>query len=54
MHVAPPDIWIVVVHIGVIDLLGLHNSPHSWTGIVDPSLPGFTIALVWIPCCAIG
>jgi hypothetical protein len=46
MHVAPPDIWIVVVHIGVIDLLGLHNSPRSWTGMVDPSLPGFTIA----PC----
>jgi hypothetical protein len=31
-----------------------HNPPHSWTGTVDPSLPDFTIALVWIPYCAIG
>jgi hypothetical protein len=31
---------------GVTVLLGLHNPPRSWTGTVDPSLPGFTIA----PC----
>jgi hypothetical protein len=27
-------------------MLGLHNSPRSWTGTVGPSLPSFTIA----PC----
>jgi hypothetical protein len=41
-----PAIRIVVVPIGVIVLLGLPNPPHSWTGMVGPSLPGFTIA----PC----
>jgi hypothetical protein len=46
MHVAPPTIWIVVVPVGVIVLLGLRNPPHSWTGMVGPSLPSFTIA----PC----
>jgi hypothetical protein len=46
MHVAPPAIWIVVVPARVIVLLGLRNLPHSLTGMVDPSLPGFTIA----PC----
>jgi hypothetical protein len=46
MHVAPPAIWIVVVPAGVIVLLVLCNPPRSWTGIVGPSLPGFTIA----PC----
>jgi hypothetical protein len=46
MHVAPPAIWIVVVSTGVTVLLGLHNPPRSWTGMVGPSLPGFTIA----PC----
>jgi hypothetical protein len=46
MHVAPPAIRIVVVPAGVTVLLGLHNPPHSWTGMVGPSLPGFTIA----PC----
>jgi hypothetical protein len=44
MHVAPPAIRIVVVPAGVTVLLGLHNPPRSWTGIVGPSLPGFTIA----------
>jgi hypothetical protein len=44
----------VVVPAGVTVLLGLHNPPRSWIGMVGPSLPGFTIALVWIPCCAIG
>jgi hypothetical protein len=46
MHVAPSAIWIIVVPTGVTVLLGLYNLPRSWTGIVDPSLPGFTIA----PC----
>jgi hypothetical protein len=31
---------------GVTKLLGLYNPPRSWTGMVGPSLPGFTIA----PC----
>jgi hypothetical protein len=44
MHVAPLAIWIVVVPTGVTVLLGPHNPPRSWTGIVGPSLPGFTIA----------
>jgi hypothetical protein len=44
MHVAPPAIWIVVVHTGVTVLLGLCNPQYSWTGTVGPSLPGFTIA----------
>jgi hypothetical protein len=46
MHVAPPAIWSVVVPARVTILLGLRNPPHSWTGTVGPSLPGFTIA----PC----
>jgi hypothetical protein len=46
MHVALPVIWIVVVPTGVTVLLGLRNPPHSWTGTMGPSLPGFTIA----PC----
>jgi hypothetical protein len=46
MHVAPPAIRIVVVPAGVTILLGLRNPPHSWTGTVGPSLPGFSIA----PC----
>jgi hypothetical protein len=46
MHVVPSAIRIVVVPVGVIVLLGLHNPPRSWTDTVDPSLPGFTIA----PC----
>jgi hypothetical protein len=54
MHVAPPAIRIVVIPVGVTVLLGLYNPPRSWTGMVSPSLPDFTIALVWIPCCAIG
>jgi hypothetical protein len=44
VQVVPPDIWIVVVPAGVIVLLGLHNPPRSWTGMVGPSLPGITIA----------
>jgi hypothetical protein len=46
MHVAPPTIRIVVVHAGVIVMLGLCNPPRSWTGMVGPTLPGLTIA----PC----
>jgi hypothetical protein len=46
MHVAPPAIRIVMVPAGLTVLLGLHNPPRGWTGTVDPSLPGFTIA----PC----
>jgi hypothetical protein len=44
MHVAPPAIRIIMVPAEVTVLLGLHNLPHSWTGTVGPSLPGFTIA----------
>jgi hypothetical protein len=29
MHVVPPDIWTVVVPVGVIVLLGLRNPPRS-------------------------
>jgi hypothetical protein len=54
MHVAPPIIRIVVVPIGVTVMLGLCNPPSSWIGTVGPSLPGLTIAPVWISCCAIG
>jgi hypothetical protein len=43
MHVEPPAIRIVMVFARVIVLLGLHNVAHSWTGMVGPSLPGFTI-----------
>jgi hypothetical protein len=43
---APPAIRIVVVPVGVTVLLGLHNPPRSWAGMVGLSLPGFTIA----PC----
>jgi hypothetical protein len=46
MHMAPPPIRTVVVPAGVTILLGLHNPPRSWTGMVGPSLPGITIA----PC----
>jgi hypothetical protein len=46
IHAAPPAIQIVVVPAGVTVLLGLHNPPRSWTGMVDPSLPSFTI----VPC----
>jgi hypothetical protein len=46
MHAVPPAIRIVVVPVGVIVLLGLHNPPCNWTSTVGPSLPGFTIA----PC----
>jgi hypothetical protein len=44
MHMAPPAIRIVVVPIGVTVMLGLCNPPHSWTGMVGPSLSGLTIA----------
>jgi hypothetical protein len=46
MRVVLLAIRIVVVPVGVTDLLGLHNPPCSWTRMVGPSLPGFTIA----PC----
>jgi hypothetical protein len=46
MHAVLPAIRIVVVPTRVTALLGLRNPPRSWTGTVDPSLPGFTIA----PC----
>jgi hypothetical protein len=46
MHVVPSAIRIVVVPIGMTVMLGLHNPPRSWTGMVGPSLLGFTIA----PC----
>jgi hypothetical protein len=54
MHVVPLAIQTVVVPAGVTVLLGLHNPPHRWTGTVGPSLPNYTIPLVWIPCRAIG
>jgi hypothetical protein len=46
MHTVPLVIRIVVVPVGVIVLLGLRDPPRSWSGIVGPSLPVFTIA----PC----
>jgi hypothetical protein len=46
MHAVPPTIRIVVVPTGVTILLGLRNPPRSWTDMVGPSLPDFTIA----PC----
>jgi hypothetical protein len=46
MHVVPLAIQIVVVPTRVTVLLGLHNPPRSWTGMVGLSLSGFTIA----PC----
>jgi hypothetical protein len=44
MHAAPPGIRTIVVPAGVTVLLGLRNPPYSWTGMVGPSLPDFTIA----------
>jgi hypothetical protein len=44
MHAVPLSIRIVVVAAGVTVILGLHNLPHSWTDMVGPSLPDFTIA----------
>jgi hypothetical protein len=44
MHVAPPAVRIVVVPARVTVLLDLHNLPHSWMGMMGPSLPSFTIA----------
>jgi hypothetical protein len=46
MHVAPPAIRIIVVPTRVTVISGIHNPPCSWTGMVGPSLPGFTIT----PC----
>jgi hypothetical protein len=46
MHAVLPAIRTVVVPVGVTVLLGLCNPPCSWTGLVGPSLPNFTIA----PC----
>jgi hypothetical protein len=54
MHTVHLAIRTVVVPTEVTALLGLHNPPHSLTGTVGPSLPDFTIALVWIPCYVIG
>jgi hypothetical protein len=45
-HVAPRPYGLFVVPVGVTVLLVLHNASRSWTGMVGPSLPGFTIA----PC----
>jgi hypothetical protein len=46
MHTVPLAIRTIVVPVGVIVLLGLHNPPCSWTDMVGPSLPHITIA----PC----
>jgi hypothetical protein len=46
MHMVPLAIQIVVVPTRVTVLLGLHNPPRSWTGMVGSSLSDFTIA----PC----
>jgi hypothetical protein len=46
MHAAPLAIQTAVVPARVIVLLVLRNPPRSWTGMVGPSLPDFTIA----PC----
>jgi hypothetical protein len=46
MQVAPLVISIVMVRVGATVQLGLHSPPCSWTGMVGPSLPSFTIA----PC----
>jgi hypothetical protein len=46
MHAVPLAIQIVVVLVGVTVLSRLRNPPHSWTGMVGPSLLSFTIA----PC----
>jgi hypothetical protein len=54
MHVAPPAIRIIVVPTEVIVLLGLHNPPHTWTSMVGPFLPGFTISPCVDSICAIG
>jgi hypothetical protein len=53
MHAVPPAIWIVVIPAGVTVLLGPHNPPCSWTGIVGPYLASL-LPVVWIPCYAIG
>jgi hypothetical protein len=44
MHATPLTMRIVVVSARVTVLLGLHNPPCSWTSMVGPSPPGFTIA----------
>jgi hypothetical protein len=46
IYMEPSAIRTAVVPTGVTILLGFHNSPHSWTGTVGPSLPDLTIA----PC----
>jgi hypothetical protein len=43
MHASRPAIQTVVVPVGVTVLLGLRNPPRSWTDMVGPSLPDFTI-----------
>jgi hypothetical protein len=56
IHVVSPAIRIVVVPTAVTILLRLLNPPCSWTGIVDPSLPDFTIApyMDFLLCYSIG
>jgi hypothetical protein len=54
MNAAPSAIRTAVLPSSVTFMLGLHNPPRSWTGTVGLALPGFIIALVWIPCCATG
>jgi hypothetical protein len=44
VHVASLAIRIIVAPAGVIVMLGLHNPPRNWIGMVGPSLHGFTIA----------
>jgi hypothetical protein len=43
MHIALSAVQIIVVPTGVTVMLEFRNPPHSWTGTVGPSLPGFTI-----------
>jgi hypothetical protein len=40
----PQPYRLFVVPAGVTVVLGLCNPPHSWTGMMGPSLPGITIA----------
>jgi hypothetical protein len=40
----PRPYRLFVAPVGVTVLLGLNNPPRSWTGMVGPFLPGFTIA----------
>jgi hypothetical protein len=44
LHMAPLATRILMALTGVTVLLELHNRPCSYTGMVGPSLPFFTIA----------